>query len=126
MLIVLQAMDTGGKDGSIEHVFSGVNPQGCTVTSFKAPTPLELSHDFLWRIHDAVPAEGDDRHLQPLALRERAGRAGEEARARRRCGRSATTTSTTSSSMLSDEGVTILKFFLHISKDEQKKRLESR
>src|SRR6266567_2048213 len=48
LLVVLQAMDAGGKDGSIDHVFSGVNPQGCQVTSFKAPTPLELAHDYLW------------------------------------------------------------------------------
>src|SRR5882724_5568741 len=58
LLVVFQAMDGGGKDGAIEHVFSGVNPQGCQVTSFKAPTPLELSHDFLWRIHNAAPARG--------------------------------------------------------------------
>src|SRR5947209_12787247 len=58
ILIVLQAMDTGGKDGAIEHVFSGVNPQGCQVTSFKQPTKLELSHDYLWRIHDAAPPKG--------------------------------------------------------------------
>ena len=58
VLIVLQAMDTGGKDGAIEHVFSSVNPQGCDVTSFKVPTPLESRHDFLWRIHQAVPPKG--------------------------------------------------------------------
>ena len=57
MLIVMQAMDTGGKDGAIEHVFSSVNPQGCNVTSFKQPTHLELRHDFLWRIHQAAPAK---------------------------------------------------------------------
>src|SRR5262245_52988649 len=57
VLIVLQAMDTGGKDGAIEHVFSGVNPQGCQVTSFKQPTKLELAHDYLWRIHEAAPAK---------------------------------------------------------------------
>ena len=58
VLIVLQAMDTGGKDGAISHVFSGVNPQGCSVTSFKVPTELEKAHDFLWRIHAAVPRRG--------------------------------------------------------------------
>src|SRR5690349_4145221 len=58
VLIVLQAMDSGGKDGTIKHVFSGVNPQGCSVTSFKAPTPQELAHDYLWRIHAATPARG--------------------------------------------------------------------
>src|SRR5437868_295300 len=58
VLIVLQAMDGGGKDGTIEHVFSGVNPQGCSVTSFKQPTPQELAHDFLWRVHAAAPGKG--------------------------------------------------------------------
>lgn len=58
LLIVLQAMDTGGKDGTIKHVFSGVNPQGCRVSSFKAPNPEEANHDFLWRYHKSVPARG--------------------------------------------------------------------
>ena len=58
VLVVFQAMDAGGKDGAIKHVFSGLDPQGCTVTSFKTPTPLELAHDFLWRIHAAVPPRG--------------------------------------------------------------------
>src|ERR1700743_3099751 len=58
LLIVLQGMDAAGKDGTIRHVMSGVNPQGCTVTSFKQPTPQELDHDFLWRIHAAVPGKG--------------------------------------------------------------------
>src|SRR5438874_1470848 len=56
LLVVLQAMDAGGKDGAIKHVFSGVNPQGCSVTSFKAPSSEELAHDFLWRVHARVPA----------------------------------------------------------------------
>src|ERR1700722_10125580 len=59
LLIVLQALDAGGKDGTIRHVMSGVNPQGCEVTSFKAPSSEELAHDFLWRIHKAVPRVGD-------------------------------------------------------------------
>ncbi|MCB0224918.1 MAG: polyphosphate kinase 2 family protein, partial [Anaerolineae bacterium] len=58
LLIVLQAMDAGGKDGTIRSIMSGVNPQGVHVTSFKKPTEEELSHDFLWRIHQAVPARG--------------------------------------------------------------------
>src|SRR5712691_9279427 len=56
VLLIFQAMDAAGKDGTIRHVMSGVNPQGCEVTSFKAPTPEELSHDYLWRIHKAVPS----------------------------------------------------------------------
>src|SRR3989442_10131898 len=58
LLVVLQAMDGGGKDGTIRHVMSGLNPQGCRVTGFRAPTPEELSHDFLWRVHREVPALG--------------------------------------------------------------------
>ena len=58
LLVVLQAMDTGGKDGTVKHVFRGVNPQGCEVTSFKTPSDRELAHDFLWRIHPHVPAKG--------------------------------------------------------------------
>src|SRR6202167_3121579 len=59
LLIILQALDAGGKDGTIRHVMSGVNPQGCEVVSFKAPSADELAHDFLWRIHKAVPRVGD-------------------------------------------------------------------
>src|SRR5271167_4614514 len=58
LLIILQALDTGGKDGTIRHVMRGINPQGCDVTSFKPPTPEEMAHDFLWRIHQHVPAKG--------------------------------------------------------------------
>ena len=58
LLIVIQAMDTGGKDGVIKHVFEGVNPEGCEVTSFKQPSTLEKAHDFLWRVHAAVPQKG--------------------------------------------------------------------
>jgi len=58
LLIVLQGMDAAGKDGTIKHVMSGVNPQGCSVTSFKQPSTLDLDHDFLWRIHAAVPPKG--------------------------------------------------------------------
>src|ERR1043166_4658320 len=58
LLIILQGMDAGGKDGTIRHVMYGVNPQGCRVTSFKAPSDQELAHDFLWRAHQAVPPKG--------------------------------------------------------------------
>ncbi len=76
LLIVLQAMDTGGKDGTIRHIFTGVNPQGVDVTPFKVPTPLEAAHDYLWRAHAAVPRLRHYRHLQSLALRGRARDAG--------------------------------------------------
>ena len=65
LLIVLQAMDGGGKDGTIRSIFSGVNPQGCSVTSFKAPSHTELAHDFLWRIHAACPARGTSKSSRP-------------------------------------------------------------
>jgi polyphosphate kinase 2 (PPK2 family) len=76
VLAVFQAMDAAGKDGAIKHVMSGVNPQGCQVHAFKAPSREELDHDFLWRIAKALPERGPHRHLQPLALRGGAGRAG--------------------------------------------------
>ena len=75
LLVVFQAMDAGGKDGAISHIFSGVNPQGCSVTSFKSPSTLERAHDFLWRVHQRSAGPRDDRNLQSLALRGRADRA---------------------------------------------------
>jgi PPK2 family polyphosphate:nucleotide phosphotransferase len=125
VLIVLQGMDTAGKDGTIRHIFSGINPQGCDVTPFKAPTPLEARHDFLWRAHAAVPARGmigifnrshyEDilvpsvHHLvSPKVIRQRLDDInGFE-------------------DMLVDNGVVILKFFLHISQKEQTARLKAR
>ena len=59
LLICLQAMDTGGKDGTINHVLSGMNPQGCRVAAFRQPSAEELAHDFLWRVHRAAPASGE-------------------------------------------------------------------
>ena len=125
LLIVLQAMDTGGKDGTIKHVFSGVNPQGCRVSSFKAPSAEESNHDFLWRYHKSAPARGrigifNRSHYEDVLIvrvknwspknvwRERYGQINDFER------------------NLLREGITVLKFFLHISKDEQKRRLQSR
>jgi PPK2 family polyphosphate:nucleotide phosphotransferase len=125
VLVVLQAMDAGGKDGAIEHVFSGVNPQGCAVTSFKKPTPLELSHDFLWRIHAAVPPRGMigifNRSHYESVLVERVKKLVPKGVWSKRYDHI-----NAFERMLADEGVTILKFFLHISKDEQRQRLEKR
>jgi PPK2 family polyphosphate:nucleotide phosphotransferase len=125
VLIVLQAMDTGGKDGAIEHVFSSVNPQGCSVTSFKQPTHLELRHDFLWRIHQAAPPKGtigifNRSHYESLLV-ERVHELVPKKVWSKRFDRI-----NEFEKMLTDEGTTILKFFLHISKDEQKKRLQAR
>lgn len=125
LLIVLQAMDTGGKDGTIEHVFEDVNPQGCCVESFKAPTEEELAHDFLWRVHQVVPRKRmigifNRSHYEDVLVvrvkklvpqevwQERYSQINEFERA------------------LAVSGTTIIKFFLYISKDEQKRRLESR
>ena len=125
VLIVFQAMDTGGKDGAIESVFSGLDPQGCAVTSFKSPTPLELSHDFLWRIHAAVPPKGmigifNRSHYESVLIERVKSLVPDKTWKRRYDHINAF------ERLLADEGVTVLKFFLHISKDEQKKRLESR
>jgi PPK2 family polyphosphate:nucleotide phosphotransferase len=125
LLVVLQAMDTAGKDGTIEHVFSAVNPQGCSVTSFKVPTPLELSHDYLWRYHAAVPSKGMigifNRSHYESVLVERVKNLVPKDVWSRRYGQI-----NDWERMLASEGVTIVKFFLHISKAEQKRRLEAR
>jgi PPK2 family polyphosphate:nucleotide phosphotransferase len=125
VLIVFQAMDAGGKDGAIRFVFSGVNPQGCSVTSFKAPSTLERSHDFLWRHHLAMPPKGmigihNRSHYEPVLV-ERVRKLAPERLWKKRYDHI-----NAFERMLSDEGTTIVKFFLHISKDEQKRRLRSR
>lgn len=125
VLIVLQAMDTGGKDGVIRRVFDGVNPQGVRVASFKVPTPQELDHDYLWRIHKEVPGRGEmvifnrshyedvlvvrvHNLVPPEVWRKRYEQINDFER------------------MLAENGTTILKFFLHIDLDEQKARLQAR
>ena len=84
MLVVLQALDAAGKDGTIRHVMSGVNPQGVRVSSFKQPSDEELRHDYLWRHARKLPGPRRDRHLQPLPLRGSAGRPGPQGGARQR------------------------------------------
>jgi PPK2 family polyphosphate:nucleotide phosphotransferase len=125
LLIVLQAMDTGGKDGTIKGVFQGVNPQGCQVWSFKAPSNEEAAHDFLWRYHQKAPPKGmihifNRSHYEDVLIvrvkdlvPEPVWRPRYEA-------------INQFEYALTTDGVTVLKFFLHISKDEQKRRLESR
>jgi PPK2 family polyphosphate:nucleotide phosphotransferase len=125
LLVVFQAMDAGGKDGAIKHVFSGVNPQGCSVTSFKAPTPLELAHDFLWRVHDATPPKSMigifNRSHYESVLVERVKKLVPRDVWEKRYNHI-----NQFEKLLADEGTRIVKFFLHISKDEQKARLEKR
>lgn len=125
LLVILQGLDAAGKDGTIRHIFSGVNPQGCQVTSFKEPTPEELHHDFLWRVHRAVPARGmigifNRSHYEDVLVVRVHGQLSKKELAHRfdeiNC----------FEENLVQNGVAILKFFLHISKDEQKARLQAR
>lgn len=125
VLIVLQAMDAGGKDGTIRRVFDSVNPAGVRVASFKAPTAEELDHDYLWRIHKQVPGKGEmvifnrshyedvlvvrvHNYVPPEVWKKRFDQINEFERT------------------LAESGTTILKFYLHIDKDEQKERLQAR
>jgi PPK2 family polyphosphate:nucleotide phosphotransferase len=125
LLIILQAMDAGGKDGTIRHVMSGVNPQGCKVTAFKVPTPEERAHDFLWRVHEAVPERGDigifNRSHYEDVLIVRVHRMVPKDVWSKRYGQI-----NDFEQMLSANGVKILKFFLHIGKEEQKRRFQAR
>ncbi len=125
VLVVLQAMDTGGKDGVIRRVFDGVNPAGVRVVSFKAPTAEELDHDYLWRVHKGVPGKGEmvifnrSHYEDVLVVRvhnlvppEVWGRRFDQINEFER--------------LLAENGTTILKFYLHIDLDEQKARLQAR
>lgn len=125
VLIVLQGIDTSGKDGTIRHVFEGVNPQGVRVASFKAPTPPELAHDYLWRIHQQTPARGEivifnRSHYEDVLVVRVHNLVPPQVWQRRYDQINAF------EQQLAEEGTTILKFFLHISKDEQKLRLQER
>ena len=125
VLIILQAMDTGGKDGVIRAVFDGVNPAGVKVASFKVPTEIELSHDFLWRIHKHTPGKGEmvifNRSQYEDVLVVRVHNLVEKRVWEKRYDHI-----NNFEKLLVDEGTTILKFFLFISKDEQKERLQER
>jgi PPK2 family polyphosphate:nucleotide phosphotransferase len=125
VLLVLQGPDASGKDGTIRSVFTGVNPQGCRVVSFKAPTPHELAHDFLWRVHAACPARGEigifNRSHYEDVVTVRVRRLADEAVWRPRGGHIRAF-----ERLLTDEGTTLVKCFLHISREEQKQRFEER
>jgi PPK2 family polyphosphate:nucleotide phosphotransferase len=125
LLIVLQGMDTAGKDGTISHIFSGINPQGCDVAAFKVPTSLEARHDFLWRVHAQVPPRGmigifNRSHYEDV-LSPRVHKVISADVARRRLD-----DINAFENFLADNDVLILKFYLHISRDEQTRRLQSR
>jgi len=125
VLIVLQAMDSGGKDGTIRHVFEGVNPQGVRVASFKKPTPEELAHDYLWRVHKQTPGRGEivifNRSHYEDVLVVRVHSLVPEAVWSKRYNHINAFERT-----LVEEGTTILKFFLHIDLDEQRERFQAR
>jgi PPK2 family polyphosphate:nucleotide phosphotransferase len=125
LLIILQAMDAGGKDGTIKHVMRGVNPQGCQVTSFKVPTEEELDHDYLWRVHKATPRRGyigifNRSHYEDVLV-VRVHNLVPEAVWQQRYDQI-----NQFEKLLADNGTTILKFFINISKEEQKERFEAR
>lgn len=125
LLVVLQGRDASGKDGAIRSVFTACNPQGCQVQSFKAPTELELSHDFLWRVHQVIPPKGmigifNRSHYEDvLVVRVKNLVAKREWQRRYR-------QINDFERMLSENGVVILKFFLHISKEEQREQFLER
>jgi PPK2 family polyphosphate:nucleotide phosphotransferase len=125
VLIVLQGTDTSGKDGTISHVMSAVNPQGCHVTSFKAPSELGLGHDFLWRIHAAAPVRGmigifNRSHYEDVLIVRVKGLQPE------RVWRTYYDHINNFERLLVDSQTIVLKFFLHISKQEQAERLRDR
>ena len=125
VLVVLQAIDTGGKDGTVRHVFRKVDPLGIRVQSFKQPVGDELRHDYLWRVHRHVPGDGEfvifNRSHYEDVLVVRVHGLVDDATVQRRFRHIRDF-----EQMLVDEGTTIVKLFLHISKDEQKRRLEKR
>jgi PPK2 family polyphosphate:nucleotide phosphotransferase len=136
LLAAFQAMDAAGKDGTIKHVMSGVNPQGVTVTSFKQPGPVELEHDFLWRVHMAVPARGrigifNRSHYEevlvtkvhPELLDKQKLPPGKRGR---KFWQSRYEDIVNFELMLARQGTLIHKFFLHVSKEEQRQRFLSR
>jgi PPK2 family polyphosphate:nucleotide phosphotransferase len=125
VLIVLQAMDTGGKDGAIRRIFEGMNPSGVSVAHFREPTPEELDHDYLWRAHARVPARGqivifNRSHYESVLVERVHGLiTKEECRLRYR-------QINDFERMLSEEGTKIVKFYLHIDREEQKRRIKER
>ena len=125
VLLVLQGMDTSGKDGTVRKVFTGVNPQGCRVQSFSVPTTTELAHDYLWRVHAVCPARGEivifNRSHYEDVVAVRARQLVEQRVWRRRYRHIREF-----ERMLADEGTSVVKVFLHVSQEEQRRRLQER
>jgi PPK2 family polyphosphate:nucleotide phosphotransferase len=125
VLLILQGLDAAGKDGTIKSVLTGVNPQGCRIVSFKTPTATDLAHDYLWRVHALCPTRGElgifnrSHYEDVVAVRVRKLAPANVWRRRYEHIRSF-------ERMLVDEGTAIVKVFLHVSRDEQRKRLQER
>lgn len=125
LLIVLQGLDASGKDGTVKSVFSGVNPMGCRVHPFKKPTPIEYSHDFLWRIHKHVPPKGmiqifNRSHYEDILVPTVKNLYAKEVIDRRY------NYINSFENLLQENGTVILKFYLHLSQEEQAERFEER
>ena len=125
VLVVLQGMDTSGKDGTIKHVFHTINPLGVRVANFKRPNDVELAHDYLWRVHEHAPRNGritifNRSHYEDVLVVRVNDLVAEQVWQRR------FEHIRGFEQMLADEGTTIIKLFLHISKDEQRARLQER
>lgn len=126
ILIVIQGMDASGKDGVVKNVFTSMNPQGVNVKSYKAPTPEELSHDFLWRIHSHAPAKGviqifNRSHYEDILI-TRVHKWCDDATAKKRM----EAINDWEKLLLEDNNTQILKFYLHVSPEEQQERLSER
>src|SRR5256884_7338245 len=126
LLIVLQGLDAAGKDGVVRHIFTGMNPAGCVVSDFKQPTPQELAHDFLWRVHPHVPAKGfvaifNRSHYEDVLVVRVHELASEKVWSKR-----SDQINDFERLITTENNTTILKFFLHISKDEQLARFKKR
>ena len=125
LLVILQGIDAAGKDGTVSHVFKGVNPLGTRAAAFKAPTPLELEHDFLWRIHAQIPSAGElgifNRSHYEDVLQPYVHKVIDQERRNSRFNHI-----NNFEKLLVDSGTTVVKMFLHVSKDEQQERLQER
>jgi PPK2 family polyphosphate:nucleotide phosphotransferase len=125
LLLVFQAMDTGGKDGAIKNLCAGLNPAGLEITSFKGPSSEELEHDFLWRVHKAAPEKGmigvwNHSHYEDVLIVR------VHKLAPKKVWKARYDQINRFEEILTENGTTIVKFMLHISKDEQKRRLQAR
>jgi PPK2 family polyphosphate:nucleotide phosphotransferase len=125
VLVVLQGMDGSGKDGTIRNVMGAFNPQGCSVSAFKVPTPIELAHDYLWRVHQRVPGRGEigvfnRSHYEDVLIVRVESLVPKAVWSRRYAQINAFERT------LAEAGTTVVKFFLHIDRDEQRQRFEAR